>query len=77
MVRLTILISIFHFDLVQLSSGLCLTKLNIALIQHNLGNGFCLSYVIIDNYLNITLFKHNPRSRLCLIYVLFNFNRLG
>jgi hypothetical protein len=37
-----------YFDLVRLSFGLRSTKLNIALIQHNLGHGFCSNNVMFD-----------------------------
>jgi hypothetical protein len=44
--RSAILISTIHFDLVRLGFGLRSTKLNIALIKHNLGHGFCLNTVM-------------------------------
>ncbi len=65
-VHLTLLISIIHFDSVGLGFMLRLTILNIALIEHNLGHGFCL---------NVTLFEQNPSPRLYSINVLFDFSR--
>jgi hypothetical protein len=48
-VRLTILISTIHFGLVRLGFEIRSTKLNIALIEHNLGHGFCSNNVMFDN----------------------------
>jgi hypothetical protein len=49
MVYSTILILTIHFDLVQLTFGLNLTKLKLALIAHNLGHGSCLNNGMFNN----------------------------
>ena len=45
----TIVSSTIHFDLVRLSCGLRSTKLNIALMKHNLSHEFCSKNLKLDS----------------------------